>query len=418
MQRKWFLLIGLGLLVFAGWQIAGAATAVTPARQPVLCENGFVGVYPCKNVDLLAHLPLDSLGGGGDIKGNDHWGWTDPDTRRDYVLFGLTDSTAFIDITDRSNPTYLGKLPGHDGASIWRDIKVYQNTAYITADIPTASGLQVFDLTQLRSVQNPPQIFSETNHYGQFGPGHNLWVNADSGFLYVFRSDTCNGEIHMVNIQDALNPTFAGCFAVNDAPLSDSECVIYSGPDADYQGREICFTGSDDNVSIGDVTDKSNPTLIADFTYPGITRAHQGALTPGQRYWLLSDTMDEANFGHNTRTYLFDVADLETPVFLGYFEHPTTARDHNVYIDGAVAYETNWQAGLRVLDIGGLPATDFLEVGYFDIVPDSDSIASEGAWSNYPWWSDGAVTVSGTNEGLFVLQPNFPRIYLPLTLID
>ena len=66
----------------------------------------------------------------------------------------------------------------------------------------------------------------------------------------------------MINVQDPLNPTFAGCFEVDDDPLSDAECVIYNGPDTDYTGHEICFTGSDDNVSIGDVTDKANPYLI------------------------------------------------------------------------------------------------------------------------------------------------------------
>ena len=46
-------------------------------------------------------------------------------------------------------------------------------------------------------------------------------------------------------------------------------------PDHDYHGREICFIGSDDNVSIFDVTDKSQPVQVADFTYPGIAHAHQ-----------------------------------------------------------------------------------------------------------------------------------------------
>lgn len=423
MWRIGIFIVGFSLLLVGvyGWvegvwadTLVLSDTETAAANAVIHCQAGMAGSYPCKNVDLLAHLPLEAIGGGGEIKGNDHWGWTDPETGRDYVLFGLTDGTAFIDISDRQNPVYLGKLPGHDGASLWRDIKVYQNVAYITADIPTASGLQIFDLTQLRDVENPPVEFSAGNHYDEFGPGHNLWVNAESGFLYVFRSDTCGGAVHMLNLADPLNPTFAGCFAEDDAPLSDSECVIYHGPDADYNGHEICFIGSDDNVSIGDVTDKNNPAIITDFDYPGIARAHQGALTPDHRYWLLSDTMDEVTSGHNTRTYLFDVANLDEPVVLGFYEQSTTARDHNLYIIGTTMYQTNWQAGLRVLDIGRLPATNFVETGYFDIVPGSDSVASEGAWSSYPWWDDGVVTVSGTAEGLFVLRPYSNQTFLPV----
>ncbi|MDX1415701.1 MAG: choice-of-anchor B family protein [Candidatus Promineifilaceae bacterium] len=391
--------------------------------QVTTCVDGLAGPYPCHNVDMLAHLSLAELGAGEGVKGNDHWGWTDPDTGRDFVIFGLTNGTVFVEMTDRLNPQVLGTLPAHDGESIWRDIKVYQNFAYITADInidgsPSTHGLQLFDLTQLLTVNNPPFEFAETSHYDQFGPGHNLWINEESGFLYVFRSDTCNAEIHMVNIQNPAVPVFAGCFAVDDAPLSDSECVMYRGPDVDYIGREICFTGSDDNVTIGDVTDKNNPELISDFVYDGIARAHQGALTWDQRYWLLSDTMDEEVSGYNTRTYVIDVLDLDKPKIVGFYEHSTTARDHNVYISEGIAYETNWRAGLRVLNLMSLPHTQFLEVGYFDIVPDNDSIAASGAWSNYPWWDDGVVTVSGTDEGLFILQPTIPKQHLPLITMD
>jgi choice-of-anchor B domain-containing protein len=128
--------------------------------------------------------------------------------------------------------------------------------------------------------------------------------------------------------------------------------------------------------------------------------------------------MDENNFGHNTRTYAFDVADLDAPVFLGYYEHATTARDHNVYIVGNYAYETNWRAGLRILDISSLPSTDFTEVAYFDVDPTSDSIAMTGSWSNYPWWTDGTVTVSDTEQGLFILQPQLAPTDVSLIGLD
>ena len=389
----------------------------SPAVSQVRCENGTAAGYPCRNVHLLSHLALSEIGAEDEtVTGNDHWGWTDLQTGRDYVLFGMTNGTSFIDVTDRAHPVYLGKLPSHDGVSQWRDIKVYQDVAYIVGDIPTHDGLQLFDLTQLRNVPNPPVTFSETAHYAGFQSGHNLWINQETGYLYAFRTvgDSCNAAMHMVNIQTPLQPTFAGCFDHGEAPLSDAECIVYRGPDADYQGREICFIGSDDNVAIGDVTDKDNTRVIADFTYPGIVRAHQGALTEDQRYWLLSDTMDEVTNGHNTRTYVFDVADLDHPVVMGHYEHSTTARDHNIYIHGQRAYQTNWQAGFRILDTSSLPGLQFRELGYFDIVPESDSVAASGAWSHFTWRRDGAVTVSGTEQGLFVLWPTVEQVFLPV----
>lgn len=50
--------------------------------------------------------------------------------------------------------------------------------------------MQVFDLTQLRSVSNPPVAFSETAHYNGFGRAHNLVINEDSGFAYGVGTNT------------------------------------------------------------------------------------------------------------------------------------------------------------------------------------------------------------------------------------
>ena len=46
--------------------------------------------------------------GGGD--GNDVWGWADAQTGNEYALMGLTNGTAFVDVTDPDNPVFLGRL--------------------------------------------------------------------------------------------------------------------------------------------------------------------------------------------------------------------------------------------------------------------------------------------------------------------
>lgn len=372
--------------------------------QAIRCQNGVAGDYTCDDLHLLSLLSLADLGvTEPGVSGNDHWGWSDPLTDLQVVVFGLTNGTAFVDITDPENPILLGTLPSHDGVSNWRDIKVFKNVAYIVADVPTNHGMQLFNLTQLRHVASPPVVFSETAHYDGFGPGHNLWINDDSGFLYAFRTDTCNAGIHMLDINQPLTPVFAGCLLEADAPLSDGQCLIYEGPDADYLGRELCFVGSDDNVAIVDVTNKVTPTTVADFTYTGLQRAHQGSLTADHRYWLLSDTMDEMESGHPTRTHIFDLLDLDAPSVLGFHEHATSSRDHNLYVVGQNAIQANFKAGLRILDTGELPSTILNEVAFFDVDPSSDSVATSGAWTAYPWWRDETVSVSSTDGGLFML---------------
>lgn len=394
----------------------GAAPAQSVATSQQVCTAGLAAGYPCHNVDLLAQLTLAELGASGaTIKGNEHWGWTDPLTGRDYVLFGLTNATAFVDITERANPRYLGLLPSHQGVSPYRDIAVYGNTAYIVADSPTQHGLQVFDLRQLRAVTNPPLTFSETAHYAGFVAGHSLWMNEATGYLYVFRSvgDACQNGVHVVNVNNPLQPSFAGCFAQNDTPLSTGECLVYDGPDTDYTSHEMCFVASDNNVSIFDVTNKNQPVRVTSFTYPGIARAHQGDLTADLRYWLLGDMEDEHHTGANTRTYAFDITDLDQPVVLGHFSHGTFAIDHDLQIVGTRVFQANWRAGLRILDISSLPGLGFRQLAYFDTVPGSDSTGHTGAFAPYVW-PDGVVTVSDTESGLFILQPTIDRVYLPM----
>ena len=70
------------------------------------CVGGFAGVYPCNNVDLMAFMPIATIGGGG---GSDIWGWTDPVTGHEWAILGRSNGTAFVDITDPANPDLRGE---------------------------------------------------------------------------------------------------------------------------------------------------------------------------------------------------------------------------------------------------------------------------------------------------------------------
>lgn len=377
------------------------------------CEDGMAGPYPCDNVNLVGHLSLEALG-GDPLAGNyinDIWGWTNGETGREFAIVGLRDGTAFVEVTAPDAPVYIGRLPSAVPIlSDYRDMKVYQNYAFIVGDIHPGQGMQVFDLTRLEAADplDYPVTFDADAFYNDAGLeyGHNLWINTATGFAYVFRSASCGGATHIINIQDPLNPTFAGCLD-SGTDDSDGECVLYTGPDADYSGREICVVGSDEWVTIGDVTDKGSPVVVAIRDYPNVRRAHQGAFTADLAYWLISDTMDEQMLGHNTRTHVIDLNDLDNPTYVGYFEHATTARDHNLYVDGHLVYQTNWRAGFRVIDMGGDPGdvAGWQEIAYLDTFPDNDAVnMKSGAWSSYSYLQNGTIAVSDVESGLFLLQ--------------
>lgn len=43
-------------------------------------------------------------------------------------------------------------------------------------------------------------------------------------------------------------------------------------------------------------------------------------------------------------------------------------------------------------------------LGYFDIFPADDRTDFFGTWGNYPYFGDGKVVVTSSDEGIFVLQ--------------
>ena len=167
------------------------------------CINGFANGYPCNGFDLMSEIPIEVLGGDG-AEGNDSWGWTDPETGKEYALIGTTTSAAFVDVTDASNPIYLGRLPTATVATLWRDIKVYNDHAFIVADFSGSTavadrqhGMQIFDLRRLKNVSNPPEIFTADATYNGFGKAHNIVINEDTGFAYavkLYNVDVVGGD--------------------------------------------------------------------------------------------------------------------------------------------------------------------------------------------------------------------------------
>lgn len=386
--------------------MVGLVIAGMVAQAQTPCVNGFAGGYPCHLVDLMSFIPLTQLNAGNNM--NDIWGWTDPASGREFALGGMAAGTCFVEITDPVNPIFLGWLPTHTVSSLWRDIKVYEHYAYIVSEAG-GHGMQVFDLNQLLNVANPPIQFGESAHYQGFGNAHNVAINEETGFAYAIGSNSFSGGLHIVNIQNPLNPVIAGGFS-QDGYTHDCQAVVYHGPDADYQGREIVFASNTDAVTIVDVQDKSDCQLISTNPYIGSEYTHQCWLTPDHKYLLVCDELDEMYNGHNTRTYVWDCYDLNNPILLGYFQSSSTAIDHNLYTLDNFVYGSNYRAGLRILDAVDVENNNLYEIAFFDVVPENDNPEFSGSWSNYPYFPSGMVVATSMYGGLFVLKPSLINV--------
>jgi len=365
-----------------------------------ICENGFIdGYYPCHDYDLVQRIDLDTFSAQS---ANDCWGWTDPDTQREYAIIGLDNGTAFVDISDPAAIQFVGKVDTETNASSWRDVKVYKNHAFIVSEADN-HGMQIFDLTRLRGITDTNVDFEPDAVYSGFGSAHNIVINEDTGYAYAVGTRTYNGGPHMVNIQNPTNPVAAGGYSM-DSYSHDAQVVTYNGPDTEYVGKEILIGSNENEVVIVDITNKNAAHKISEISYGQVGYTHQGWFTEDQRFFLLGDELDESSYGFNSRTIVLDLTDLDNPQLKFEYFGPTPAIDHNGYVHNGFYYLANYTAGMRVIDLANIDSNALTEVGFFDSSAHIDIASFRGAWSVYPYFESGHIIISDINDGLFVVK--------------
>lgn len=401
-------------------EIPRPGEALAPGME---CEDGQLEGFPCSNIELVAHMPNSALGGERGAWVNDIWGWTDPETDRDFALVARRDGISFVEVTDPAAPRLLGNLPRTEGSrpSVWRDVKVLSDHAYIVADGAGQHGMQVFDLARLRDVTDAPVEFEPDVTYREIHSAHNVVANDETGYLYIVGAsvggETCGGGLHFVDARDPKSPTFAGCYHDTSGANArgythDAQCVVYRGPDERYYGREICIGSNVDEINVADVTDKSNPVSLGRGSYPNVGYAHQGWFDPEHRFFYMNDETDTlAGSVPGIRTIIWDLTDLEDPVVAREHVSDVLASAHNLFIEGERMYQSNYGSGFRVFDIG--ERTDPREIGFLDTAPYSQnqpghSSTESGAWSNYPYFESGVVVFTSVREGLFIVRVTDP----------
>jgi choice-of-anchor B domain-containing protein len=257
------------------------------------------------------------------------------------------------------------------------------------------------------------------------GRTHNVVVNEDTNFAYAVgaqpRNSTCRAGLIFIDLTDPSNPTSPGC-AKGDGYVHDAQCVVYRGPDKQYNGREICYGYNEDTLTIYDVTDKKAPKILSNTSYEGASYTHQGWLLDksDQRYLLLDDEYDEydkagvAADGHPV-TYIWDVSNLSAPKQTGLFKNTNAySVDHNQYVVDGLSFQSNYGSGFRVLDVSSIPrdptGKGVKEVAFFDVYPEDDGMVNGGvidfvgSWSSYAMFESGFIFINTIERGGFVVK--------------
>ncbi len=399
------------------------------------CVNGMAGPYPCKDIDLLGSLPLPTLGGA---TGNDVWGWTDPEDGSEYAIMGTSHSAAFVDVTDPTEPRVVGILPtaGIPDLVLWRTLRVDGHHVFVASEI-TDHGVQVMDLHKLREVDpgGPPEIFeADATYFGTeddpLSNTHAMWIDEPNDTMYLTGTNTCgtedsdagsgeDGGLHIVDISDPENPTFAGCALLdtfvgseNNNYVHETWCETYHGPDVQHQGKQICFASNENVVAIFDVTNKANPVLLSETTYPNASYTHQGSPSRDHKWFMFNDELDEQEKGVPTTTYILNISDLDNPPTPTGWDHGSATIDHNAFVHGNRQFQSNYSQGLEIMEFSdaSLSQGEMERIAYFDVLPGVDIDEFAGTWSNFRFPS-GNVALSLIEEaqnGLMMLRPNLP----------
>ncbi|KAJ4357471.1 uncharacterized protein N0V89_002047 [Didymosphaeria variabile] len=417
-----------------------------PNKDVIKCTNGkAVAVkgdadqtYKCKDIDLYDFKTHEELGSDGG-EGSGSWGWSY--RGREFIAIGQTDGAAFAEVTSKGKLVYLGRLPAQASPVIWREIKVSGDYLIVGSE-GVNHGVQIFDLKKLLKVDSKtPKVFSTATDltglftdYLELGRSHNVVVNFENGNAFAVgaqpRNSTCAAGLIFIDMKNPSKPTSPGC-ASADGYVHDAQCVIYRGPHKKYFGKEICYGYNEDTLTIYDVTNKQGTNagkVISRTPYKGASYTHQGWLLDlqWQTHLIMDDELDEGEIDPDRTpadspaidgfpvTYIWDITNLEAPKNTGYYKSSTRSVDHNQFVYDGLAYQSNYQAGLRVLDVSGIPRDptggNVKEIAYFDVYPGDDDLPGGGealwdfgTWSHFTFPS-GWIVVNTIDRGVFVVK--------------
>ncbi|MBP7821760.1 MAG: choice-of-anchor B family protein [Saprospiraceae bacterium] len=336
------------------------------------------------NMSLVGHWYDSTIQDAGSARRFNSCGGFSKDGR-EYALLGSSQYAIFLDITNPSNITEVGRF-GDGVATTWREMKTYQDHAYFVSDA-NPSGLMVFDMSAL-----PDTVYR--TYFGNeiVGSAHMLNIDTINGRLYVCGGSAGNG-LFVFDI--ATNPS---------TPTLLSHVNLPGGYVHDLHVKNniaYCSHGYN-GLYIYDYSDASFPVLLASMQTNGYN--HSSWLTKDDRYLLVCE---EVPLG--LPMLLIDLQNMQSGSLeiVKQFKHPLLESQdnncyHNPYVKDDYAWVATYEDGVTVWDI-----QDPLEpslVGYYKIDGSTAYTGYASVWGVYPYLPSGRVLASDMQRGLYIFE--------------
>ena len=349
------------------------------------------------NTSLITNIELPE----GGQNGNDCWGYTD-ENGLEYAVMGGGSNTYIWSLEDYENPIQRAAIPGT--TTIWRDIKVWEDHIYVTADNTQNNldfdGLLIIDMSEAPDIitwEFKSDIFNLGNGDEELGSCHNIYIDED-GYAYLSGCNVGNEGVLILDLADKDNPEFVGAVDTrysHDVYVRDS--ILYSS--------EI-FDGI---FSMYDIRDRSNPILI-NSAQTSFDFTHNAWLSDDGNYLFTTDELP------NAYVDAFDISDpMDIRKIDSYRPIETEGQGvipHNThYFEGYLV--TSWYTdGFIVLDAHR--PDNLVKVAKYDTWQGEDGATSpreggDGCWGAYPFFESGKMLASDRNSGLYILDVDLRR---------
>lgn len=330
------------------------------------------------NVNLLGQLTYTQ-----DL--SDVWGHVDS-LGNEYAIVGVYNGVSIVDISNPSNPNELFFFPGAN--SIWRDMKTWNNHAYITNE--SSGGLFIIDLSNLPSTSTP-NTTSFTGSSYNFDSAHNLYID-ENGICYIFGADYGVGGAILLDLtQNPMAPVELGIFDT------------YYIHDGMARGDTLWASHiSNGFQSAIDVSNKSTPTMLSNWNTPN-NFTHNCWISDDGNSLFTTDEKSDAYIGAYDVSDIFNVTEVDRIQ-----SNPGSGViPHNTHFFNDYVITSYYRDGITIHDVT-LPG-NMIEVGNYDSYSQGAGNGFNGCWGVYPWLPSGNIIATDIENGFFVLGPNYVR---------
>ncbi len=316
---------------------------------------------------------------------------------KEYALVGAKNGLIVTDVTNPDAPVQIVQIAGP--SSQWREIKTYQNYAYVATE--GGGGLQIVDLSPLPGSSLPVVTYTG----GGLTPGtlstiHALQVDEAKGFLYLYGTNLVSGKACVFD----LNPNPA-------APVYKGYYNPVGYAHDGYVNNDTMYVGHI-NAGVVSIVDMTVKTGTNNQIGVPLATPIQTPFAFSHNTWRYGNTLFTTDEKTNATLAAYDISDLNDITLLDQIKTSSSSIIHNTYIRDGYAVTSWYIDGFTIVDVDR-PA-NLVQVGNYDTYTNTGT-GFNGAWGVYPYLPSGNIIVSNINGAsnlngeLWVLTPNYQR---------